>query len=176
MKTVASTILTGTSLVLLALVPTPAAAGGGQSHTIVVTHEPQPLPAWRDQVSRELSGHLRYPRAFGAAVQESGFVTVRFRCGEDGQPVDVAVARRSSSSGLNRAALLAVSRLRSLHPLPEGLARGQAFQANVVFATSQASLERQIALLRQAETARLAAGNKAEREVLALQLVSLTPG
>ena len=68
MKIVASTILTGTSLVLVALVPAEAGAGGGQGHTIVVAHQAQSLPTWRDQVSRELSGQLRYPRAFGAAV------------------------------------------------------------------------------------------------------------
>ncbi|MFA7587754.1 MAG: TonB family protein [Novosphingobium sp.] len=167
--------LIGTSLVLATLVPAHADPAQNIYENVVVATPNRSLQAWQGTVSRELSANLRYPRPLGLASNDSDFVTVRFRCGDDGQPVDLTIAHKSRHGQFNGAAMRAVSRLGSLHPLPAGVALGQTFQANLVFAVDKESLDHQFARLRQSEAARMASSG-AERQVIALNLTARSPG
>ena len=142
----------------------------------VVIAPPRSLQNWQASVSRDLSAHMQYPRFFGPMVTDSDFVVVRFQCGSDGRPSDMSLTRKSRNSRFNSAALRAVSAIRTLHPLPEGMAEGLVIQANLVFATNEQELAWQYARLRQSERTRMAALPKADNAV-ALNLVAVrTPG
>ncbi len=150
---------------LLAASFTPTYAGNG--HTVYAdTHA---SAAWAGRVSDNLSNSLRYPN-----TPTSGFVSVRFECGPDGKPVNVAILDHSKGR-FDAEAIRAVRGLRSLHPLPQSMVPGQQLQANLVFATNQYELARQTGRLQQAEAKRLAT-SRAEHKVLVLNSSSRSPG
>ncbi len=153
------------SVGLLAASYTPAYAENG----LTVLAETRPTAAWVSRVSHELNRNLQYPN-----TPTSGFVSVRFECGPDGKPVNVAVLNHSRAR-FDAAAIRAVRQLRSLHPLPNNIGPGRQMQANLVFAANQDELIRQGRLLQQAEAKRLAT-SRPEHEILVLSSSSRSPG
>jgi periplasmic protein TonB len=114
-----------------ACVVTPAAA----QMPDMTQHEAVTFAQWRDRVQAELATNIHYPRAMAGRSLENGLVRIKFNCSDTGRADKVTLARTSGSSQLDRAALAAVSRISSLHPLPADFAHGQAFQAMVMFYT-----------------------------------------
>lgn len=178
-----------TSLVLAGLLPASAVAGSSSAESRVVSTsvvEPhlqstasaplQSVGDWQGALSHELADGLKFPHLMGPRGAESDFVVVRFTCGEDGMPSNVTVLRKSRDSRFNREAARAVSALKGLHPLPAGLATGRTLQANVVFATNESDMARQVARLRQSERIRMAAVGTDPDTVIALNPVARTPG
>ncbi|WP_179042462.1 energy transducer TonB family protein [Sphingobium lactosutens] len=127
---------------VLAMVPYSGAAGKGQDTEISVTAQHRALTDWTARTGQMLSQKLQYPTFLGD-VRE-GVVAVKFRCSDTGVPTDVALLKSSGSVQLDRAAMRGVSKIKTLHPLPSGLAPSQKYVATVLFARSEDSYVRQI--------------------------------
>lgn len=145
-----------------------------EPEVLTVRGAPATVTGWVHRLTGELSDNIRFPTTIGRDQPKTGFVSVRFECGPDGKPHNLAILHRADPR-LDAQALRAVNLLRSLHPLPAGVDAGRMMQANVIFADSAEDLQRQTHLLQRAEAARLAA-SPAEREVLALNSASAGPG
>ncbi|MCW1384059.1 energy transducer TonB [Novosphingobium sp. KCTC 2891] len=140
---------------------------------IVVSSRP-PVNVWVHRLNGELSDNLRFPVSLGSDRRSTGFVSVRFECGQDGKPTNLTLVHPADRR-LDAQAMRAVRALRTLHPLPDGVEPGRQMQANLIFADSRDDLQRQTRLLQRAEAQRLAASPE-ERNVLALNLESRSPG
>ena len=99
------------------------------------TPEAGTLAAWSTRVSAELDQKLPQPQMFPGQPSPSGVVVVKFGCSETGAPSDVAIVKSSGSRSLDWAAMQGIKRV-GLHPLPDGMAHGQRFQAAILFANS----------------------------------------
>ena len=139
MKTLSrSSVACAVVLALLrTMTPAPVAA---QSEIVV---QLPTLARWSATISRELNRTLRYPRTDSGRVTPEGAAWVEFTCSEVGKPAGITVAHRSGSTALDRAAVAAVERIRTMHPLPVGIGHDQRYRAVIMFATSGSSLERQ---------------------------------
>ena len=140
-----------------------------QGQTIVMTSHRDAVTQWASAISRDLDSSLRFPRFLGAQQQATGVVSVRFNCSDDGRAGNVVVTRHSGSLVLDRAAVRAISQIRSLHPIPGELATNQLVQANIFFALDENQLQQQVAQLHRERTASLAAG-KGDNHLVALNL------
>jgi TonB family protein len=99
-----------------------------------MTHQEQvTFTQWSERVQSELDTNIHYPRAMAGRTPDHGIVRVKFNCSESGRPDKVTLAKSSGSPQLDRAALQAVGRISSLHPLPQDFADGQAYQAMIMF-------------------------------------------
>ncbi|NIJ31937.1 TonB family protein [Sphingomonas oligoaromativorans] len=134
---------------LLALAPllaTPVWAHGAQTRdsnpAITVQAQHETVGEWSQRVGRSLSGELAYPSKAGPDDNAQGLAKVSFRCSDDGRPGEIAVLSSSGSHDLDRAAMRAVKRIPTLHPLPDGIGHDRAFQAWVAFALDEDSLKR----------------------------------
>lgn len=110
--------------------------------------QPPSKAVWAARMGRALSRDVGYPQRYHGAPYAQGTALVRFLCSDAGVPAGAALVRSSGDHGLDRAALRAVNRLK-LHPLPAAVGHDQRFAAAIVFATSQASLDRQLDALRR---------------------------
>lgn len=133
---------------LLALAPllaAPALAGGhGQQpapSSITVEAGQETVAQWSARVGQSLNAELVYPQPMGTSNYDEGLVKVGFRCAEDGRPGEVALVKSSGSHDLDRAAMRAVQRIQTLHPLPDGITRDRAMQAWIAFAPDEESLK-----------------------------------
>lgn len=134
------------------LVATPSVAPAQRD--IVVQPEAVSVQRWSARVSRALDQNLVYPRPDFGRPDPEGVVRVDFRCSEDGKPSHVAVSRPSGTRRLDVAALRAVNRLKTLHPLPTGIGHDQRYAAMIIFAASEESRDRKLrALAKEARTA-----------------------
>ncbi len=143
------------SLVALALVAAtvlPSASAGARE--IVVSPSRTETVFVRD-VSRELDRQLQRDRS-PLRQASKGYAIVRFRCSVDGLPEAISIYRSSGDRQVDRIALRAVERLRSLHPLPDGAASGQLIQANVAVAGTERALAMVQRRLARDEAQRLA--------------------
>lgn len=136
---------------LLALAPllaTPCWAHGAQTHdtspAITVEAQHETVGQWSQRVGHSLSNELIYPQAAGRDDNAEGLAKVSFRCSEDGKPGEITVLSTSGSHDLDRAAMRAVKRIPTLHPLPDGIGHDRPFQAWVAFALDQDSLKRMV--------------------------------
>ena len=127
----------------------PASATANSENDIVAVAPSASIDQWVATFSNRLDRSLRYPTAFREPVLPGG-VAVTFRSGADGEPDAIHVLRPSGNARLDRAAVSAIKRLKTLHPLPIGLNQNQVFQANIVFATDERSLAREAAALQAA--------------------------
>lgn len=157
MKLFAHAILVASPM--LAVATDAQTLGRSPEQKIVVTGEQVTLARWSDRVTRQLDRSLRYPAAPFGRSEPSGLVKVRFQCSEDGRPATVTLGRTSGARSLDREAIRAVTNIKSLHPMPEDMRPDQQFEAHIVFALSQADLNRQIAAMKREEASqnRLAA-------------------
>ncbi|WP_312313119.1 energy transducer TonB family protein [Sphingobium yanoikuyae] len=111
------------------------------------TTAPPTLDRWVERTGNILSNRLRYPTILSGP--EEGIVQVKFACSDSGAPAGIALLNSSGSRQLDKAAMRAVQRIPTLHPLPAGIGAGQNYVATILFATTQASYNRQIRDLRR---------------------------
>ncbi|MFC4295909.1 energy transducer TonB [Novosphingobium tardum] len=125
---------------------------------------------WSSGMTDKINQNLELPRR---VLNEStdGTVSVAFLCSEDGTPAALRVIHRSGNSTLDRAALRAVSRIPTMHPLPQGIDHGQRFQANIIFASSQSAYDDQIRTLRR-DAARTSQALAAQGDTLVLNVTA----
>ena len=168
--------LVGASLILscgsgaIARQPRPA------PHAITVRAEPVSIDQWSTRIGRDLDDHLDYPRPMGTDDYPEGVAKVAFRCTDDGVPGEVTLARSSGSRLVDHAAIQAVNRLSTLHPLPEGVQSGQRVVAWIVLARDEESRGRMLgSLRREAQMANVATarqiadrGNPADRPAIVI--------
>jgi TonB family protein len=88
---------------------------------------------WSQLVEQTIDRHLAYPFFFRSGDFRQGQVQVTFLCSEDGRPASVSVEKSSGSYQLDRAAMRAITRVTSLHPLPEGITHEQKYRAVLLF-------------------------------------------
>ncbi len=158
------------SAVLLTTLAIGAIPLSAKQERIVVSASP--VDTWQGAIGRNLDRNLARINFEDPRRPTDGIVQVRFECDEDGKPANVTVFRKSGNPRMDRGVVQAVSRLDSLHPLPEGISHGQLFQANVIVAGSEERFERLSRKLKQEEAERLAASSPAEGKVLAFNLIS----
>ena len=148
---------------ILALLPAGAIAA---EKPIVVTGPEVSLNAWSGRVVRALDRNLYYPIPIRGEPNE-GVASVKFLCSEDGTPSQVVIVKSSGSRDLDASAMRAVARIATLHPLPNGITHDQPFQANIIYATSQKKLDRQMAaLLAEAKNHNAWIANRSEKLAL----------
>jgi TonB family protein len=153
------TILTRAALPLAALLCIPTSALGAPATSappIVVTGSPRAaaLADWSQRVGQNITSKMRIPYRLGRTHAPDGLVEVGFTTDDNGNPANVTVARKSGDSRTDAAAVRAISGMGTLHPLPEGMNRNQAFRAQLAFleAGDERDLKRRLAALQ--ETAR----------------------
>lgn len=135
----------------LALSLTPTSVQAGPDQGIHVTARPVTVVQWAQHTGKLLDRSLA--RNPNWPTQAEGIVAVKFLCSETGAPSNIAVLQSSGSKRLDEAAMKAVGRIATLHPLPDGVTHEQKFVATVLFANDSQSYWRQLDSLRQ--TARL---------------------
>jgi TonB family protein len=124
------------------------------SITVMAGHET--LDQWTNRISRRLDNGLAYPRPLWGNDVHEGFVKVAFGCDSQGKPERVAVLQSSGAGDLDKAAMMAVKRIATLHPLPEGLRPDRGFQAWILFSKDEDGFARKMDQLRdQARVANL---------------------
>ena len=106
---------------------------------VVIAPVDAEVRAWSARVGEHIGQEMRFPRDLGPTSDPEGLVEVTFECNEDGRPSKVSLLRTSGSRRLDRAGIMAVERVRSLHPLPRGIDHGQAYKAQLLFATDDGS-------------------------------------
>lgn len=156
------------SAVLLTTLACGAIPVSAKQEKIVVSASPVDL--WKSAIGRNLDRELGRIDFFDRHGPVDGIVQVRFECDETGKPANLAVIRKSGNSVVDRQVVRAVSRLTTLHPLPEGISHGQLFQANVILASDRKRYERLSRQLKEEEAERLAASSSHDRRVVALSL------
>jgi periplasmic protein TonB len=135
-------------LTLVLAVPTTTAAA---SNEIVVTGaKDAELKRWTSRVEQGISRQMRFPRSVGQAPVDSGLVDVTFKCSQDGSPSEVTIAQTSGSRQIDRAGVRAIERLKTLHPLPDGITHGQVYRARLLFASDKGMAKQIIALREEA--------------------------
>ncbi|MDB5662845.1 MAG: TonB family protein [Sphingomonas bacterium] len=97
------------------------------------------LAAWSARVIDGVGRHLDYPRGTFSQQEMEGIVRVKFLCSETGAPDGIEVLKSSGYRPLDRAALTAIKRIVTLHPLPKGMAHDQKYEAVILFASSEDS-------------------------------------
>lgn len=106
--------------------------------------------SWSQAVSRDIDRNIgqeiRKYRMRGQVP--TGVASVRFLCSETGEPTAVELTRKSSNRQLNNVARNAVSGIKTLHPLPQGVSNDQVFVANIVVAADEKQYARHMATLR----------------------------
>ncbi|MDC0886459.1 TonB family protein [Altererythrobacter sp.] len=158
-------VFTPIALALDAIALTPAGANSGQDDIVVSTS--RAMQEWRADVSQSLGRNLLLAERWAKHNPDSGLVQIRFQLDEDGRPSKMETYRSSGSVSTDRAAAWAVRRLNNLDDGPVRIASGQTFQANIIFAESEAQKDRFEEKLAYIERRRLAS-NAAEKGVIAL--------
>lgn len=126
-----------------AFVVAAAASSASAGPATIAVSAPPTLAAWSKRVFRDMEGQLTYPTpSFRDA--NAGIVAVKFNCSDSGAPASVSLLKSSRHRELDAAALRAVQRIATLHPLPAGMMHGQQFVVRVLFATSPESARDQI--------------------------------
>lgn len=135
------------------------------SQTIVVTPEVS-HQEFVERVSRDLDRQLLAASRYRNAPSGEAISIVRFTRDNDGRASNVKLYRASRKHGFDRIAMRAVSRLRSLDNLPDGVGPDQLYQANIIFADTAweaYDLRQQLA----AEEAARIASSPSEKKVFA---------
>lgn len=132
-----------------------AALAAGLLAVPVIAHTAGPAPgapvtlvAWAQRVGLTLDTQMTRFRAPLGRERPSGVVRIKFNCSDSGKPGDVSVYRSSGNPWLDRAALQAVQRVATLHPLPDGMSHSQRYVATLLFANSDEEYAHAIAKIR----------------------------
>jgi TonB family protein len=131
----------------------PLAAGvvmlSGAAYGATTSTEAPSFALWSQLVEQTIDRHLTYPFFFRSGDFRQGQVQVTFLCSDDGKPASVSVEKSSGSYQLDRAAMRAITRVTSLHPLPEGITHEQKYRAVLLFGDGgDASWAKRVASLR----------------------------
>lgn len=119
-------------------------------------------------VSRDIDRQLNRISVTSPHQQETGIAQVFFECGPDGKPINVRLYKKSGFwTGLK--ARRVVSKISSLHPLPQGVTHDQLYLANIIIADGPREFEKLSEDLRQLEKQRIASA-KGGRKVFAFNL------
>ena len=111
---------------------------------------PLTLVVWSQRIGQELDRRMYFPSIPLGREKPSGVVRVKFACSESGRPDQVSVYQSSGNRWLDKAALDAVRKVATLHPLPDGMSHQQRYVATLLFAQSPEDYDRQIGVLRAA--------------------------
>ncbi len=148
------------ALAVIVAVPVPGASPNNPVQSIIVRAEGAPtMQKWVNRLTGKLEHNLVPIRALNYGERTDGYAVVQFSCGSDGLAHDIALTQSSNNRLVARAAMRAVARLNSLHPMPIGITTGQKVRANIIFAESEDGLAKQLRMLRRDETRRGAAGS-----------------
>ena len=125
-----------------------AQAASAQDDDLRVVGSRAPVLVWRAAVARDIGANLSAPRPTVGESPE-GMVKVMFSADARGRIDRISVVQPSSSPALDRAAVIAVSRMGKLRAAPAGLDATRSVEAWVYFANTQAGVDRyQAQLLR----------------------------
>jgi hypothetical protein len=108
-------------------------------------------------VNRDLDRGLNRSTPRDQPVLGTGIVQVLFECGPDGKPTNISYYRRDNDGDVNRLAVRAVSRIRTMHPLPSGISENQQYMANIIIAGDYYEYEDLSKELNRSEQSRIAA-------------------
>ena len=119
-------------------------------------------------VSRHLDRQLDRIDNSSPWQQESGVAQVLFECGPDGKPINVRMYKKAGF-WTDLKARKVVSKIRSLHPLPQGVTQDQLFLANIIIANSPQEFQELSEKLNVLEKQRIAS-SKGDRKIFAFNL------
>ncbi len=139
-----------------------------QDDDIVVTSA-RSVERFVQDVSHDLDRELNRRNRTNYQLSGTGIVQISFECGPDGKPTNVAYYRKDDNADVNRLARRAVSKIRSMHPLPRGITDDQTFLANIIMADDPVQFEQLSGELYRSEKTRIAASN-GSRKVFAFNL------
>ena len=108
-------------------------------------------------VSKDLDRTLNRSRPRAQPVIGTGIVQVLFECGPDGKPTNISYYRKDNERDVNRFAVHAVSKIRTMHPLPSGISEGQRYMANIIIARDWVEYKDLSKELNRSEQLRIAA-------------------
>lgn len=143
-----------------------------QEKPIVITGERLSFPQWSKRMTKVIESRMTYPTYLSRATPREGLVRVSFLCSEEGKPTAITLRDSSGFDDIDNAALRAVRRIPTMHPLAEGLDHGQRYQAVLLFAKDQSSYDRQLAALRDdAERRNAWFGNRGAQVAMGVSLM-----
>ncbi len=152
-------ILVATSLIATLAVSSPA-----QAQNIVVNPNydnvvigGRSLDIFVGDVNKELDRTLNRTIPRAQPVMGTGIVQVLFECGPDGKPTNISYYRKDNDGDVNRFAVRAVSKIRTMHPLPHGVSEKQQYMANIIIAGNYLEYEDLSKELNRSEQSRIAA-------------------
>ena len=99
-------------------------------------------------MARDISDNLAVPR-IGFAQPPEGIVKVIFHADASGRVDHVGIAEPSTSSVLDRAAIAAIERMKTVRPAPASMNDSRSIEAWVYFANTDGAAERFGARLRR---------------------------
>lgn len=118
--------------------------------TIMIVAPPVTFNQWSRSMTDNIEKHLYYPMSFANERSPVGIVSVGFRCDGTGGVTEVVLLKKSGNRTLDNAALFAVRKMTSTHPMPARFKGNETFLANILFATDRDEYDRQIRLLHAA--------------------------
>lgn len=133
MWTICRSALPIAAMLVMPLAASAQGENGSQEVTVTANPDKAALTRWTNRVGHSITDNLVYPAPLGTANPPEGVVDVTFRCSDAGMPSQIAVTRSSGSQFLDRAALRAVQRVKTLHPLPQGVGHDQLYKARLMF-------------------------------------------
>lgn len=135
----------------------PLSAIQAQNADIVVSSS-RPIAQFVEDISRDLERNLEWPNSDRSSLRGTGLAQVLFQCTPDGKPVNIRVYHRVGSSRVERVAKRAVSRIKVLYPLPNGVTEDRLILANIIIADSPSQYAQLSRELNKREAQRLASG------------------
>ncbi len=152
-------ILVATSLIATLAVSSPA-----QAQNIVVNPNydnvvigGRSLDTFVSNVNEDLNRTLNRSTPRTEPVLGTGIVQVLFECGPDGKPTNISYYRKDDNRGVNRLGMRAVSKIRTMHPLPRGVSENQQYMANIIVASNYLEYVDLSKELNRSEKSRIAA-------------------
>ncbi len=122
-----------------------------------------------EDVATDLNRELNRYRHTTGLYEGTGVAQVLFECSPDGKPTKITMYSRSRYASVDRRARNAVSKIRTLHPLPQGVGQDQLYLANIIIADDLDEFDQLSAELKQREAKRIAAA-KGDRKIFAFTL------
>ncbi|WP_379923135.1 hypothetical protein [Erythrobacter sp. R86502] len=121
-----------------------------------------------NDVSRDLDRQLKRIAITSSRQHGNGVAQVLFECGPDGKPINVRMYKKSGF-WTSLEARSVVSKIRSLHPLPQGITHDQLYLANIIIADSPREFQKLSEKLEQLEKQRIASAT-GDRKIFAFNL------
>lgn len=87
-----------------------------------------------EDVSQNLDRVLNHSSLKNMPVRGTGVAQVLFQSGPDGKPINISFYRKDNDQDVNRLAARAVSKIRTMYPLPSGISEDQQYMANIIVA------------------------------------------